>query len=113
MGVDCIVAPYEADAQLAYLNRAGYADLIITEDSDLLLFGCKQVGFYDSYFPPNVTVCFELQDTFGIVFLHALIYFEKKCRIAESFCIPDTLMNQTVVEIPAPGSIPVHVFSCD
>ncbi|THD21755.1 hypothetical protein D915_007644 [Fasciola hepatica] len=45
MGVDCIVAPYEADAQLAYLNRAGYADLIITEDSDLLLFGCKQVIF--------------------------------------------------------------------
>ncbi|OON18480.1 XPG I-region, partial [Opisthorchis viverrini] len=42
LGVDCIVAPYEADAQLAYLNRAGYADLVITEDSDLLLFGCRQ-----------------------------------------------------------------------
>ncbi|CAL8094807.1 unnamed protein product [Calicophoron daubneyi] len=45
LGVDCIVAPYEADAQLAYLNRAGYADIIITEDSDLLLFGCRQVIF--------------------------------------------------------------------
>ncbi|CAH8442255.1 unnamed protein product [Schistosoma turkestanicum] len=45
MGVDCIVAPYEADAQLAYLNRTGYADLVITEDSDLLLFGCRQVIF--------------------------------------------------------------------
>ncbi|GAA32605.2 exonuclease 1 [Clonorchis sinensis] len=45
LGVDCIVAPYEADAQLAYLNRAGYADLVITEDSDLLLFGCRQVIF--------------------------------------------------------------------
>ncbi|VDN30062.1 unnamed protein product [Dibothriocephalus latus] len=42
-GVDCIVAPYEADAQLAYLAQAGYVDLIITEDSDLLMFGCKQV----------------------------------------------------------------------
>ncbi|CAH8441403.1 unnamed protein product [Heterobilharzia americana] len=45
MGVDCIVAPYEADAQLAYLNRTGYADFVITEDSDLLLFGCRQVIF--------------------------------------------------------------------
>ncbi|VUZ52625.1 unnamed protein product [Hymenolepis diminuta] len=44
-GVDCIVAPYESDAQLAYLVQAGYADLVITEDSDLLLFGCKQVLF--------------------------------------------------------------------
>ena len=41
--VDCIVAPYEADAQLAYLNIAGIADVIITEDSDLTLFGCKKV----------------------------------------------------------------------
>lgn len=43
-GVDCIVAPYEADAQLAYLNRAGIAQLVITEDSDLLLFGCDKVS---------------------------------------------------------------------
>ncbi|KAH8853049.1 Exonuclease 1 [Schistosoma japonicum] len=45
IGVDCIIAPYEADAQLAYLNRTGYADFVITEDSDLLLFGCRQVIF--------------------------------------------------------------------
>ncbi|XP_068920577.1 exonuclease 1 [Petaurus breviceps papuanus] len=42
-GVDCIVAPYEADAQLAYLNKAGIVHAIITEDSDLLAFGCKKV----------------------------------------------------------------------
>lgn len=41
--MDCIVAPYEADAQLAYLNKCGIAQLIITEDSDLLLFGCDKV----------------------------------------------------------------------
>lgn len=45
MEVDCIVAPYEADAQLAYLNLIGIAQLIITEDSDLLLFGCERVLF--------------------------------------------------------------------
>ncbi|XP_044304357.1 exonuclease 1 [Varanus komodoensis] len=42
-GIDCIVAPYEADAQLAYLNKMGIVQAIITEDSDLLAFGCKKV----------------------------------------------------------------------
>ncbi|XP_051867280.1 exonuclease 1 isoform X2 [Pristis pectinata] len=42
-GMDCIVAPYEADAQLAYLNKIGIAQAVITEDSDLLAFGCKKV----------------------------------------------------------------------
>lgn len=43
--VDIIVAPYEADAQLAYLNIRGIAQLVITEDSDLVLFGCKSILF--------------------------------------------------------------------
>ncbi|WP_411021838.1 hypothetical protein, partial [Salmonella sp. s52031] len=42
-GVDCVVAPYEADAQLAFLNKSGIAQAVITEDSDLLAFGCKKV----------------------------------------------------------------------
>ncbi|UJR28468.1 hypothetical protein I4U23_009707 [Adineta vaga] len=45
MGTDVIVAPYEADAQLAYLNRAKIADYVITEDSDLVLFGCHHILF--------------------------------------------------------------------
>jgi exonuclease-1 len=40
-----VVAPYEADAQLAYLERIGLVDGIITEDSDLLVFGCRTVLF--------------------------------------------------------------------
>lgn len=43
--VDCVVAPYEADAQLAYLNIRNLAQVVITEDSDLLLFGCTKVSF--------------------------------------------------------------------
>lgn len=39
------MAPYEADAQLAYLERAGLVDAILTEDSDLLVFGCQNVLF--------------------------------------------------------------------
>ncbi|CAG8549214.1 623_t:CDS:10 [Ambispora leptoticha] len=43
--VQYLVAPYEADAQLAYLERKGYISAVITEDSDLLVFGCKNVIF--------------------------------------------------------------------
>ncbi|KAF9953216.1 Rad2 nuclease [Mortierella alpina] len=43
--VDYVVAPYEADAQLAYLEKKGIVDAIVTEDSDLLVFGCKRVIF--------------------------------------------------------------------
>lgn len=48
--VDCIVAPYEADAQLAFFSIEGIADLVITEDSDLLLFGCKRVSIILTYY---------------------------------------------------------------
>lgn len=44
--IDCIVAPYESDSQLAYLNMKGIADIVITEDSDLVLFGCDKVNLY-------------------------------------------------------------------
>ncbi|CAM9462686.1 unnamed protein product, partial [Phaeothamnion confervicola] len=44
-GVRCLVAPYEADAQLGFLSRGGYVDAVITEDSDVLLFGCQRVIF--------------------------------------------------------------------
>ncbi|KDR79971.1 hypothetical protein GALMADRAFT_62406 [Galerina marginata CBS 339.88] len=43
--VPYVVAPYEADAQLAYLERTGIVDAILTEDSDLLVFGCQNVLF--------------------------------------------------------------------
>ncbi|KAK4685930.1 exonuclease 1, partial [Tremellales sp. Uapishka_1] len=46
--VQYVVAPYEADAQLCFLEREGFVDGIITEDSDLLVFGCRKVGQYFS-----------------------------------------------------------------
>ncbi|KAL8738531.1 MAG: hypothetical protein Q9181_000691 [Wetmoreana brouardii] len=41
LGVQYVVAPYEADAQLAYLEKQGIIDGILSEDSDLLVFGAK------------------------------------------------------------------------
>ena len=50
--IQAIVAPYEADAQLAYLVKEGLADFVITEDSDLLAFGASRVNLpliYNTY----------------------------------------------------------------
>ncbi|KAK9791822.1 hypothetical protein WJX73_000964 [Symbiochloris irregularis] len=49
MGVEFLVAPYEADSQLAFLagiseGRAGIA-AVITEDSDLVPYGCARTLF--------------------------------------------------------------------
>ncbi|XP_062938921.1 exonuclease 1 isoform X2 [Cynocephalus volans] len=70
-GVDCLVAPYEADAQLAYLNKAGIVQAIITEDSDLLAFGCKKVILKMDHFGNGLEIdqarlgmCRQLGDIF-------------------------------------------------
>ena len=38
-----VVAPYEADAQIAHLARTGVVQLVLAEDSDMLAFGCPRV----------------------------------------------------------------------
>lgn len=43
MDVKIIVAPYEADSQIAYLVRKKYADFAISEDSDLVAFGVRNL----------------------------------------------------------------------
>ena len=44
-GTSFLVAPFEADAQLAFLSRQGLVDFVITEDSDALVFGCQRTLF--------------------------------------------------------------------
>lgn len=41
--IEYIVAPYEADAQLCYLSINGYVDAVISEDSDLIPYGCLKI----------------------------------------------------------------------
>ena len=42
--VEFIVAPFEADAQMAYLAINGLVHAVSTEDSDLLPYGCPRVS---------------------------------------------------------------------
>ena len=41
--IDFIVSPYETDSQLSKLWVDGHIDYVITEDSDLILYGCKKI----------------------------------------------------------------------
>ncbi|PGH19299.1 hypothetical protein AJ80_04052 [Polytolypa hystricis UAMH7299] len=43
LDIQYVVAPYEADAQLVYLENHGIIDGIISEDSDLLVFGARRL----------------------------------------------------------------------
>lgn len=43
MEIEFYVAPYEADAQLAFLSRTKFVDVVVSEDSDLIPYGCKTV----------------------------------------------------------------------
>jgi exonuclease-1 len=43
LGIEVIVAPYEADAEISYLCRSGIADFGVSEDSDIVVFGCPML----------------------------------------------------------------------
>lgn len=67
MNVQYVVAPYEADAQLVYLERHGMIDGIISEDSDLLVFGAQRLlskldqhGDFIEINRANFTACREV-----------------------------------------------------
>src|SRR5690606_31298640 len=40
-----LVAPYEADAQLCFLSINELVDAVVSEDSDLIPYGCRKIIF--------------------------------------------------------------------
>ncbi|CUM46175.1 uncharacterized protein AC631_04829 [Debaryomyces fabryi] len=55
--VKYIVAPYEADPQMVYLERIGLVDGILSEDSDLLIFGCNRLITKLNDFGECIEIC--------------------------------------------------------
>jgi exonuclease 1 len=45
MNIEFLVSPYEADAQLAYLSKIKIVDVVISEDSDCIPYGCRTILF--------------------------------------------------------------------
>lgn len=41
--VEYVIAPFESDAQIAWMCREGLADFVITDDSDLIVYECPNV----------------------------------------------------------------------
>jgi 5'-3' exonuclease len=46
MDVQFYVAPYEADAQLAFLSKAKLIDVVVSEDADCVPYGCRTVDHH-------------------------------------------------------------------
>lgn len=45
MNIPFIVSPYESDAQLTFLSLNDVVDCVVTEDSDLVVYGCRRIIF--------------------------------------------------------------------
>lgn len=60
-GLPYIVAPAEAEAQCAELERAGIVDGVITEDSDVFLFGAKRV-FKNIFVDRSYVEAYRMED---------------------------------------------------
>ena len=43
LSIEFIVAPYEADAQISYMVKNVIAFIAISEDSDLIAYGCPKI----------------------------------------------------------------------
>ncbi|KAL7323491.1 Rad2 nuclease [Mucor circinelloides] len=57
--IQCIVAPNEADAQLTHLAKTGKVDAVITEDSDLLAFGCPKIIYKMNFYGQGTEITMD------------------------------------------------------
>ncbi|KAL0225446.1 hypothetical protein RCL1_003358 [Eukaryota sp. TZLM3-RCL] len=80
LNVQVVQAPFEADSQLAYMSRIGVISTILTEDSDLILYGCSSILF--KYDVINGTV-----DHFCSNSLHKTIFGKSNISILLEICL--------------------------
>ena len=55
--IQYIVAPFEADAQMVYLEKQNLIHGILSEDSDLLIFGCRKLITKMNDFGECIEIC--------------------------------------------------------
>lgn len=96
------MSPYESDAQIAHLQDKQLVDFVISEDSDLLAYGCSKVSEEKckikriSFFLPQCTfylVCFILST---VPCEHFVSHINK--GKVNSFFFPHFLTNYIVLE---------------
>ncbi|KAI3456083.1 hypothetical protein Pfo_012746 [Paulownia fortunei] len=68
--VSYVVAPYEADAQMTFLALSKHVDAVITEDSDLIAFGCPRIIYKMDKFGQ------------GVEFKNAMLQYNKELNLA-------------------------------
>ena len=107
--VRVIVAPYEADAQLAFLSRNNHVDFVISEDSDLLVYGCTKV-LYKLDFKTETGRMVCLSDIFTPSSFFARLSF-KTFQVAAVLTGCDYLSNLPGIGIKSAHSIAVRCES--
>ena len=115
LDVQCIVAPYEADAQLAYLQQAGIVDMVISEDSDLLTYGCTKVS-------ASWKVCHLLNmhltsASDGLVALLVIRWWSSsfgfyRSWLYDSLCRHSSLVSPSIAQLVERKTVGAHYLGC-
>lgn len=82
-----IVAPFEADPQMVYLEQKGMIQGIISEDSDLLIFGCRRLITKLNEYGECIEICRDDFDHLPSKFpLGQLTYNDMRTMVCLSGC---------------------------
>lgn len=82
MGIPHIIAPGEAEAQCAALNLMGLVQIVITNDIDAILFGCKTMVKYNE----TDISCIDTTSVLNALNLTQLQLIQLSCIVGNDYC---------------------------
>lgn len=97
-----VVAPYEADAQMTFLAVSKLVDAVITEDSDLIPFGCPRVCCFMGYVifilltPLSISFDILICGCYDAYLANRLLFFILHVRNSNILITPDHLQDGQV-----------------